>query len=77
MKPETSLRSIFATNLRRIRKERGISQEDLAKQARLSRAYMSTLEHGLKSPTLDTVESLAKALRIAPEELVRSPKGSD
>lgn len=38
---------------------------------------MSTLERGLKSTTLDTVESLAQALRIVPEELVRSPKGPD
>lgn len=77
MKPVASLRSIFATNLRRIRKEQGISQEDLAKQAGLSRAYMSTLERGLKSTTLDTVECLAKALRIVPEDLVRSPKRPD
>jgi transcriptional regulator with XRE-family HTH domain len=43
------LRDAFAANLRRLRHERGISQEDLAYEAGINRSYMSKLEKGASS----------------------------
>jgi transcriptional regulator with XRE-family HTH domain len=40
------LRDIFATNLRRLRNLKGISQDDLAYEAGVSRSYLSQLEKG-------------------------------
>ena len=40
------LRDVFATNLRRLRNAKGISQDDLAYEAGVSRSYLSQLEKG-------------------------------
>jgi transcriptional regulator with XRE-family HTH domain len=40
------LREVFATNLRRLRHEKGLSQDDLAYEAEVSRSYLSQLEKG-------------------------------
>jgi transcriptional regulator with XRE-family HTH domain len=58
----------FAETLRAAREEAEISQEKLAERAGLHRTYISQLERGLKSPSLDVVISLAKGLRLTPEE---------
>ena len=56
----------FAENLREERKKAGLSQEGLAERAGLHRTYISQLERGLKSPSLDVIVSLAKGLRVTP-----------
>jgi transcriptional regulator with XRE-family HTH domain len=43
------LRQAFATNLRRLRHAKGISQEDLAYEAGVNRTYLSKLEKGGRS----------------------------
>ncbi len=63
-------RQRFAAFLRESRDSAKISQEVLAELAGLHRTYISQLERGLKSPTLDVVVALANALRIAPGEFV-------
>ena len=40
------LREVFATNLRRLRHAKGLSQDDLAYEAEVSRSYLSQLEKG-------------------------------
>ena len=40
------LREVFATNLRRLRHTRGLSQDELAYEAEVSRSYLSQLEKG-------------------------------
>ena len=56
------LRAIFATNLRRRRLACGLSQEMLAHEADIDRTYVSALERGLYSPTIDMLERLAVVL---------------
>jgi transcriptional regulator with XRE-family HTH domain len=51
-----------ARNLRRLRVERLISQEDLAVDAKVDRTYVSRLERGIENPTILVLERLAKAL---------------
>lgn len=67
-----SLRAAFGQVLRDRRREIGISQEELAHESGLHRTYVSQLERGLKSPSLDAIAALAKALRQQPHELIKA-----
>ncbi len=59
-----SLAQKFSGNLRSERIRRKLSQELLARKAGLSVSYISMLERGQRTPPLDTLESLAKALSV-------------
>ena len=65
------LREVFATNLRRWRNARGLSQDDLAYEAGVSRSYLSQLEKGAYYASLKIVGRLAEALNVEPAELLR------
>jgi len=71
------LRGVFATNLRRLRNERGLAQDDLAYEAEVSRSYLSQLEKGAFYASLKTIGKLAAALDVEPAELLRLPDESD
>lgn len=70
------LTSLFASALKHYRELAGISQEDLAAAAGLDRTYISQLERGLKSPTLNTLAKLANCLEVSAQFLLRTPRGS-
>jgi len=61
---------IFGAELRARREEKGWSQEELGWRANLSRQYVSRLELGDCSPTLDTVAALSIALSISLDVIV-------
>lgn len=63
-----NLRQAFAQSLRTLRRCKGVTQEDLAVVS--SRTYVSQLERGLKSPTLDMMDRLARAMGVHPLTLV-------
>jgi transcriptional regulator with XRE-family HTH domain len=67
------LRDVFATNLRRLRNARKLSQDDLAYEAEVSRSYLSQLEKGTFYASLKIVGRLAKALKVEPAELLKAP----
>jgi len=56
------VRQRLAVNVKRLRKERGWSQEALADEADLDRTYVSGIERVVKNPTVTVVERIAKAL---------------
>ena len=58
----------FAVALKQARKASGLTQEDFSDVS--SRTYISTLERGLKNPTIEKVDSLSKAMRIHPLTLL-------
>jgi len=64
-----SLRRIVARNLKRLRMERGLSQEELADLASLNRNYIGMIERQENAATVDTLEALAKALEVEPARL--------
>ena len=64
-----SLRRIVARNLKRLRLERGLSQEELADLAGLNRNYIGMIERQENAATVDTLEALAKALEVEPARL--------
>lgn len=68
------LREVFATNLRRLRHEKGLSQDDLAYEAEVSRSYLSQLEKGAYFASLKIIGRLAEALGVEPAELLRLPE---
>lgn len=58
----------FAQALKTARKARGLTQEDFSTVS--SRTYLSTLERGLKSPTLEKIEAIASEMAIHPMTLL-------
>ena len=72
------LREVLATNLKHFRLAAGLSQEELAHRAHLDRTYVSSLERGRYSASIDKIESLSLALGIeASELLVKSSAASE
>lgn len=69
------LREVFAANLRRLRNDRGLAQDDLAYEAEVSRSYLSQLEKGAFYASLKVVGKLATALQVEPSELLKLPVG--
>lgn len=67
------LRDALARNLRRLRSERGLSQERLALEAEIDRSYVSLLETEKYSATIDMVERLAAVLKVDPLSLLTLP----
>jgi len=65
------LRGVFATNLRRLRHEKALSQDDLAYEAEISRSYLSQLEKGSFYASLKIIGKLAKVLKVEPAEFLR------
>ena len=68
-----SLKATFGVNLQRIRRQQGLSQEELASRAGLARAYLSGAEAGRRNATMDTVEALAEVLGVDPVDLLTTP----
>jgi transcriptional regulator with XRE-family HTH domain len=68
------LRAIVARNLRVLRKQKGLTQEELAFQARINRNYVGQIEREEKSPTIDILEKIALALQTSPQSLLDIPK---
>ena len=65
------IRETFATNLRRLRNAKGLSQDDLAYEAEISRSYLSQLEKGKFYASLKIIERLAAALNVEPTEFLK------
>ena len=66
-----SLEKSFGLRLRAKRDVLGVSQEELADRCGLHPTYVSQLERGLKSPSLNTLYALASALKVDVADLVR------
>lgn len=71
MESTKKISSALGTVVAAQRRARGLSQEELAFAAGLHRTYISLLERGLKSPTLNTLSCISSALAIRASDLVR------
>ena len=65
-----TLRRTLARNLKRLRRERGLTQEELADLAGLNRNYVGTIERQENAASVDTLEALADALQIKAAQLL-------
>lgn len=62
---------MIGENIKKLRKEKGITLSNLAKQSGVSKSYLSSLERGLKTnPSIQIVESVAGVLSIDINELL-------
>lgn len=59
-----SLRTHFGRRLRLIRLERGKTQEQFAELVGISVDFLSLIERGINAPSFETIEQIAKALRV-------------
>ena len=67
------IREVFAAILRRLRHEKGLSQEELAHKASVNRTYISKLETASTYAGLEIIAKLAKVLGTHPADLLASP----
>lgn len=67
---QNSLRSALAAQIRAARLKNGMSQEQLAFSSDLHRTYISQIERGQKSPTIDCLARIASSLRTTPSILL-------
>jgi transcriptional regulator with XRE-family HTH domain len=66
------VRKLVGRNVKRVRQEKGLTQEQLAELSGFSQQYISGLEQGRRNPTIVSLYELATALRVSHLELVRS-----
>jgi transcriptional regulator with XRE-family HTH domain len=70
-----TLKNSFPAALKQVRKARGLSQEAFSNVS--SRTYLSSLERGLKSPTLSKVAELCEVMEVHPLTLLTLAYGGD
>ena len=68
------LPDIVALNIRRLRHERGLSQETLAFRAKIDRSYLGTIERAESSITVVTLGKVARGLEVLPSALLQLPE---
>jgi len=67
---QMEIKQAFGVILRYYRKKANYSQERLAFDCNLDRTYISLLERGKRRPTLDTIFTISKTLKVSPSVLV-------
>lgn len=61
---------MVGANVRRLRKERELTQEQLAMETGIDLTYLGGIERGRRNPSLKVLVSLATALGVQPHELL-------
>ncbi len=65
------MRKLVGRNFARLRREKGLTQEEVQERSGFSQQYLSGLERGQRNPTVITLYELAQALGVSHVELVR------
>lgn len=65
------LRDVLATNMRRLRAARGLSQEELAHESGINRTYLSSVERSERNVSIDNVARIAEGLGVEPWKLLK------
>lgn len=69
-KPPPTAREVFARNLRRVRRLNELTQDQVALEAEVARAYVSRVERDATNISLDNAEALAKAVGVPLKDLL-------
>jgi transcriptional regulator with XRE-family HTH domain len=67
------IREVLALNLRKFRRAKDLSQEELAHRAEIDRTYISPLERSVYAASIDVVDRLARVLGAEASELLTRP----
>lgn len=68
--PKREVAQAFGAEVRSRREEAGLTREELAVRAEVSPMYISTIERGLRDPSLEYVEKFARGFGVSPAELL-------
>jgi transcriptional regulator with XRE-family HTH domain len=60
----------IAKKIKKIRKEKELTQLKLAEKAGIAQSFLSNIENGLQSPSLKNLEKISKALEIPIKDLL-------
>jgi transcriptional regulator with XRE-family HTH domain len=71
MKHTHHIKNRLGANVRRLRNDAGLTQDDLSERAGIFRTYLSRIESGKSNPTLLVLVALADALVVTPCELLK------
>jgi len=69
--PRMSIKSRVSRNIQRIRREKDLSQEEVAHRADIHQTYLSGVETGKRNPSILVVERIAKALGVDVSEIFK------
>lgn len=75
MPSRMDMRALVGSNVKRLRLQRGWTQEEFAARCGFSQQYLSDLERGRRNPTIVSVYELAQALGVSHVELVTPHEG--
>lgn len=70
-------RTVVGENVRRLRLERGLTQEQLAFEAQIDLTYLGGIERCRRNPSLMVLARIAQSLDVRPADLVTEPRGAD
>ncbi len=65
------MRKLVGRNFARLRREKGLTQEDVEARSGYSQQYLSGLERGRRNPSIITLYEIAEALGVSHVDLVR------
>jgi transcriptional regulator with XRE-family HTH domain len=71
------IQTVFAENMKKYRKKTKLTQEKLAEMCSTDHRYIGQIETGVRCPSLDFVERIASALKIAPYRLFYDESNND
>jgi transcriptional regulator with XRE-family HTH domain len=63
-------KEVVGHNIRRIRTQAGLSQEELAYRAKPHRTYISSIERGERNVSVENIFAIAEALKVPPGDLL-------
>lgn len=70
------MRQLVGRNFARLRREKGLTQEQVEARSGYSQQYLSSLERGRRNPTVITLFELSQALGVSHVELVKPDEDS-
>lgn len=68
-----NIREVLALNLRKLRRVKGLSQEELAHRAEIDRTYISALERSVYAASIDVLDRVARVLGVEAADLLKRP----
>ena len=64
MRNSDKIKVLFGQRVKKLRQQAGMSQETVADKCGLDRTYVSGIERGIRNPTLEVIEVIARGLDI-------------